>query len=230
MVERLKRLKGEDFTKDILKYYHAPTLGVSPYSLPDYAKDFMDILEKNLKPNEVKKVLQGNNHQIPEEYILPEKVEYEQCDSLKQYLKERHARKVKELEDHMKEGKVWFEQIITQEVIDLVKSNQQILSGELKGDKLLITKIPFDTVNYLKAKDEVMKKYYACHCPFVREGIKEERQDLNPKFCHCSAGFAKYPFEVILGQTLKVKVIESCLGESSLCKFEIDLKNVNYKK
>ena len=41
--------------------------------------------------------------------------------SLDEYLKQRHARKVAELQEHLRHPeKVWFEQIITQDVVDFV--------------------------------------------------------------------------------------------------------------
>ena len=192
--------------------------------------NLVELLEKNLEKEEVNRVLAGNNHGIPEKSLLPEKIEYENYPTLKDYLEARHERKVKELEEFYTKDKVWFEQIITQEVIDFVKSNQEILSARLEDDLLYITKIPYDAVSYLDSSEDLMKKYFACHCPFAREAIKEGRKDLSKRFCYCSAGFAKYPFEVILGQDLEVKVIETVLGEGKLCKFVIDLKNINYKR
>lgn len=230
IIGKLEKIHGKDKAKLILADYKPPYLGVSPYDLPDYAKGLVELLEKNLLPEQVNVVLAGNNHNIPEQAMIPEKIEYENSDTFAEYLKGRHQRKIKELEEHLKENKVWFEQIITQEVIDFVKSNQEILSAKIKGDKLYITKIPYDTVSYLNADSKVMKKYFACHCPFAREAIKRERKDLPERFCYCSAGFAKYPFEVILGQELNISVIETVLGEGKLCKFVIDLENVNYKR
>lgn len=230
IIGRLERIHGEARARLILGDYIPPYLGVTPYKLPNYASYLVFLLEQSLKPDEVNTVLAGNNHGIPENSILPEKIEYEKSATLADYLKGRHSRKVEELEKHLKENKVWFEQVITQEVIDFVKSSQEILSARLEDDKLYITKIPYDTLGYLNAGSETLKKYFACHCPFAREAIKKERNDLSERFCYCSAGFAKYPFEVILGQKLKIKVIETVLGKGKLCKFVIDLKNVAYKK
>ncbi|MBI9009149.1 MAG: hypothetical protein JEZ05_03885 [Tenericutes bacterium] len=230
IIDRLEKLHGKEFAKQILGNYQAPYLGVSPYELPNYAKNLVELLEKNLKKEEVNKVLAGNNHGIPEKSLLPEKIEYENSKSLEEYLKGRHDRKILELEKHLKENTVWFEQIITKEVIDFVKSNQEVLSAKLVGDKLYVTKIPYDTLSYLNEIDKTRKRYFACHCPFAREAIKAGRPDLSKRFCYCSAGFAKYPFEVILGQNLDVSVIDTVLGENHLCQFVIDLKNVDFKR
>ena len=227
---RLKRLVNENLYREILINYEMPYLGVPPKKLPFYIEDLMNRLNNNLSEDEVKKVLTGNNHGLSENSQMSEKIAYENALSLKDYLKDRHNRKVQELETCFRENRVWFEQVITEDVIEYVKGNQEILSAVLKDDTLLITKIPYDTSNYLNAENDTLKKYYGCHCPFAREAIIDKSNNIDEKFCYCSAGFAKFPFEVILGQKLPIKVIESILGGSDVCRFEIDLKNIEYKK
>jgi hypothetical protein len=213
----------------IIEGYQLPFMGVSPNKLPSYIADLMHRLKKHLEEDLINDVLTGNNHGLSERSQIPEKLAYEASDSLENYLKERHQRKVKELEEHWKKNKVWFEQTITEEVVNYVKNNQEILSAKLVNDKLYITKIPYDTVAYLNADKLIDKHYYGCHCPFVREAIKTESHNIPKQFCYCSAGFEKFPFEIILGEKLSIKCLETILGGSSVCRFEIDLSNVNYK-
>lgn len=230
IIKRLVGLKGQETADEILGDFKVPYLGVHPEQLPVYVNQLMELLDGNLLPEQTEQVLAGNNHSVPRETQLPEKVEYENSQSLKTYLAERHARKVQELEQHLKENKVWYEQIITQEVVDFVKGNQEVLSGVLQDDKIYVTKIPYDTLAYLNETSDIMKKYYGCHCPFAREAIKAGNLDISGRFCYCSAGFAKFPFEVIFDQKLKVKVLESILMGSNICRFEIDLTGIEYKK
>jgi hypothetical protein len=227
----LKRLKAIDMDvyQLITSQMKMPVLGLSPKALTNYTHQLMTYLNTYLDPDQERKVLTGNNHQIPESTQIKEKIAYESADSLKTYLKERHQRKIKELESFMATNDIWFEQKITQEVIDYVESNQEILSGRLEGDHLYITKIPYDTVNFLNAYDLKDKQYYACHCPFARESIYQDRK-VDQGFCYCSAGFAKFPFEVILGQSLDIKVIASAIGQDDHCRFVIDLSGIDYKK
>lgn len=229
IIKRIKNTVNGETYKDIVKGYIIPKLGMSPKELPDRIEDLMKRLEANLTDDLVKYVLTGNNHDVSEKAQLREKIEYEAAVDFKTYLKERHDRKVKELTDCLTEGKVWFEQTITEEVIEHVKSNQEVLSAVLENEKLYITKIPYDTLNYLAATDEVTRKYMGCHCPFAREAIKEGKK-LDERFCYCSAGFAKFPFEVILGQDLRIRTLETILGGSDKCRFEIDLKGIDYKR
>ena len=230
IVKRLKSLVKKEVYDSIVKDFTFPYLGVSPANLPYYAEELMKRLSNNLDDEMLKKVLTGNNHDIPEKSQLREKIEYEHSKSLEEYLKSRHQRKVKELEEHLILNKVWFEQKITKEVVDLVKNNQEILSAKLSNNKLYLTKIPYDTVSYLSAIDYIDRQYYACHCPFVREAIKLGTPKIDHRFCYCSAGFEKFPFEVIFNTKLEVKVLESILEGSDICRFEVDLSNVDYKK
>lgn len=230
IIKRLVNQVGLEKANSILGDFKPPYLGVHPNELPKYASRLMDLLENNLSEEKVQFVLAGNNHSISKESQLPEKIEYENSVSFETYLKERHIRKVLELKKHLRENKVWFEQVITEDVIKFVENNQEVLSGLLKDDKLYITKIPYDTLAYLNAKTKKERDYYGCHCPFAREAIKNGNLDISGKFCYCSAGFAKFPFEVILDQSLQIKVKKSILMGDDICRFEIDLKDIYYKK
>lgn len=230
IIERLKTFHGETKANTILGDFTPPVLGTPPITLPDYVNHLMTRLDGHLTPEETERVLAGNNHQVGRESQLPEKVEYEHEATLKDYLKSRHQRKVKELTEHYEQNKVWFEQVITPDVIDFVAKNPEVLSGVIEDETLYITKIPYDTRAYLNAKTDIDKKYYGCHCPFAREAVKAGRKDISGRFCYCSAGFAKFPFEVILDQELKIKVLKSILQGDDVCRFAIDLTGVQYKK
>ena len=140
IIKRLVGLKGKKEANLILGDFEVPYLGVHPEQLPNYVNQLMFVLDCNLESEETEHVLAGNNHGIPKESQLPEKVEYENSESLETYLEQRHARKVKELEEHLRDNLVWFEQIITQEIVDFVKSNQEVLSGVLKDNRYMLQK------------------------------------------------------------------------------------------
>jgi hypothetical protein len=202
----------------------ALTLGTPPEAIPEYTEKLMKRLKSTLSPAVYRKVLAGNNHGVPEEAMLSEKKFYEESDSLESYLRERHQRKVAELQQYCDENKVWFEQEITREVVEYVASNQEILSAVRNGNKLYVTKIPFDGINFLGTDDPTLKSYYACHCPFARERILDEfRDNVDADWCYCSAGFAKFPFEVIFGEELEVEMLDSALKGDPICRFAITL-------
>ncbi len=225
ILARLKKRVPSDTYDQITDGFVLPVLGTAPEALPEYAIALVARLKRHLDETTIAEVLAGNNHGLSETAFLSEKAAYEAAEDLESYLHDLHERKVAELEAHMNQNKVWFEQSITPEVLDFVKGNQEVLSARLIDGKLYVTKIPYDTKAYLEAKTNDMKKYYGCHCPFAREAIGR----VPALFCHCSGGFAKYPFEVVLGQTLPVTCLETILGGSDICRFEIDLAGVAYK-
>ncbi len=229
IIDRLEKLVGKEKKDQMLADLSFPELGTHPRSMPIFTAKFMGRLEKQLSEAEIKQVLTGNNHGVSEKAILPDKLEYEKAESLESFLKDLHKKKISVLQDYADKNRVWFEQNITKEVIDYVKSNQEILSATLIDGKLYMTKIPYDTEKYVQETDARMKRYYACHCPFAREAILDDKVQISPLWCHCSAGFEKFPFEVIFGEKLKIKILESALQGDSKCRFEVSLANVEYK-
>lgn len=223
--KRAKKYVGIEIMDTIFKDLHEPPLGTPFEEIPHFTQKLMKRIQDNVEPNIYMKILAGNNHGIPEIAMEKEKELYNKSENLEDYLKQRHMRKVAELQSHCDSNTVWFEQHITQEVVDFVKSNQEILSAVKKNDKLYVTKIPYDTVSFIEESDPKMKCYHACHCPFAREAILNEDIDIPSDWCYCSAGFAKFPFEIILEKELSVKVVSSPLKGDNICRFEISLKD-----
>ncbi|AIO18162.1 hypothetical protein KQ51_00260 [Candidatus Izimaplasma bacterium HR1] len=230
ILNRITLYETKELQNQIIKNIDLPPFGLSSEELPKYTKDFMDKLSKYLPRVKCDRILAGNNHKIPESSFDKEKEYYSKSSSLKEYLRDKHVRKVEELKHHLANNTVWFEQIITKEAIEYVESNQEILSGIIENDKLYVTKIPYEISKFLETNDEVLKRYYACHCSFVRENILKENVDIPKEWCYCSAGFAKYPFEVILGKELNVKLLKTPIDGDYICRFEIDLADTGYKK
>ena len=230
IIDRINLYEGKEVQAEFLKNVTLPVLGTESESLPVYTKEFMDKLSKHIPKSSCNTILAGNNHNIPKESFEKEKIFYKNSKSLETYLKDRHSRKIQELQEHYDENKVWFEQIITEDAIDFVKNNQEVLSATLENEKLYVTKIPYNLNKYLSEKDDTLKRYYACHCSFVRESIKDCNVDIPKEWCYCSGGFAKFPFEVILDTELQIKLLKTPIDGDYVCRFEIDLSNVEYKK
>lgn len=230
ILNKLTKVAGESVTKALLKELDIPVLGTSPKAITSFTAQFITWLEDHLDEDHMRRVLADNHHQIPKEAFLEEKIYYEKAPTLEAYLKDLHRRKILELETYYREGKVWYEQTITPEVIDHVQSNQEIMSAVLKDDALYITKIPYDTKAYLEAKTEQDERYYLCHCPFAREAIKHQRDVISANWCYCSGGFTKFPFDIIFEKDLKIDMLASALRGDGACRFKIDLTDVFYKR
>lgn len=221
--ERLQAKEGEDVCQSVFRNYKEIPLGTDPKEMPKAIETMMNGLLETVPPESVRNVLAGNNHGIPKESMNREKEFYEAAETLDDYLLERHQRKVKELQEYCDRKQVWYEQEITQEVVDYVKGNQEILSAVREGDTLYVTKIPYDGSHYLEAEDEKLKSYYACHCPFARESIMNQESVVSPQWCYCSGGFAKFPFEVLFDRELEVELLKSALAGDVICRFAIKL-------
>ncbi|HPJ89289.1 MAG TPA: hypothetical protein PLO84_09195 [Thermotogota bacterium] len=224
--KRMEEYAGREITEEIFDNLEEPPLGTDFKKIPAFTAELMKRVEERLSPEQYATIFAGNNHGLSEEGMKTERELYEAAESLDAYLKDRHERKVAELQYHADTGKIWFEQQITQDIVDFVKSNQEILSAVRKDDKLYVTKIPYETHSYLQADDDIFRRYFACHCPFARESILQG-DEVSANWCYCSAGFAKFPFEQILGRELKVKLLESPLKGNLLCRFEIDISEKN---
>ncbi len=223
--DRVSETAGKEAADGIFESLERPPLGSEPADFPEFTSRLMARLEARLPESTVRQALAGNNHGIPESAFDEEKQHYAAAACLDEYLADRHRRKVEELRGHAETKTVWYEQIITPEVVDYVASNQEILSAVRKDDTLFITKIPYDPAKYLAETDPVRKRYYACHCPFVREAILSGKPVLSPSWCYCSAGYAKFPFEVVLGRKLQVKLLACALAGDPVCRFAVSLKD-----
>ena len=230
ILDRIILYESVETKADLMESITLPEFGVDVKELPKYTKEFMDKLNKHLPKVTCNKILAGNNHRISAESFDKEKEFYQKAESLEQYLKEKHERKVNELRYYFDNSLVWFEQIISKEAIEFVRNNQEILSGVVKEDKLYVTKIPYEITNYLQEEDSKLKRYYACHCSFVRENILSDTENIPKEWCNCSAGFAKYPYEQIFDQELDVTLLKTPLDGDYICRFVIDLKDIEYKK
>lgn len=230
ILTKLAKVCDEKITKTILERTEVPVLGTSFEEITKFTERFMELLESELDEGTLKKVLADNHHQIPRESFLKEQIYYEHAATLKDYLSDLHKRNLRELEMFYEQNRVWYEQHITPEVIEYVRSNQEVMSAVLENDALYITKIPYDTMRYLQATDQYDQAYYLCHCPFARESLKLKNVNISKNWCYCSGGFTKYPFDVLFNRDLKVELLASALNLDGSCRFKIDLTGIDYKK
>ena len=222
---RLVNFEGQKKTDAVFADIEKPPIGSEPQDYPDFTQALMKNLEAILPIESVKHVLAGNNHNASKEPFLKEKEIYEKSASLEEYLLDYHKRQVENLQEHCEQNKVWFEQKITQQVVDYVASNQEIQSAVYNKaeNALYTTKIPYDPEKYLAETDEKLKRYYGCHCPFAREAILKGNPSISENWCYCSGGFVKHPYEVIFDKELKVDMLQSVLKGDQICRFKIHL-------
>jgi hypothetical protein len=225
--DNLYRKIGETFGRQIQAEVFAG-IGVAPYGTPApekpaYVHPVIERLEAKVGRLTCEDFLSSCLRDLPDEGFLPEREKYHQAGNIDAYLVQRKKEFVAGLEACQKENRLFYAQEITDEVLDFVRSVPDMGGGVRVGNIVYETKIPYMTKEYLAEKDPTLKGYYACHCPWAREALKNKAVKLSETFCYCSAGFHKKAFEVIFEQQLKVDVLESILQGNDRCRFAIHL-------
>lgn len=120
-------------------------------------------------------------------------------------------------------GETFYGQVINDEVLEFVLHQPGMLAAERRGAQLHITAFPSSMIDYLQATDEREKRYLACHCPFAKESILLEKEEVSKTLCFCSLGHAKIMWEAIFDRELDGDVVESALNGDQLCRYVIYL-------
>ncbi len=221
--EKLERDVGKKERRKVFEGFIEPPLGSTPDTYPPCTKELLDRLGAVLTPEQVKYVLAGNHHRIPVAAFGDMVKRYEKASSIEEFLEGEHGRLVAELEETMKSGRLWYEQVITPEVVEYVRNDPTIQNGVVEGNVVIKSKIPFAPDRWLKEMDPKMRRYYACHCQLAREAILSGTETPLGTFCYCSAGYEKLPLEVVLGTPLEVEVLESVLMGGEKCRFAVKI-------
>ena len=227
--DRVAAMVGEETRRKVFDGVELPPLGSPPEKYPVITRCVMERLEGELSPAMCRKVLAGNMHKIPPESLREHRDRFLEAKSIDEFLRDLHRTAVAELEELMAEGRLFYEQKITPQVVEFVRGNQEVLSGVRSGDKIYVTKFPYAPGDYLNETDPRMKRYYACHCPLVRASVLEGKPEISPTWCYCSGGFEKLLFDVIFDEQVEVEVLENALGGDLRCRFAIKIPEGKFK-
>ena len=109
---------------------------------------------------------------------------------------------------------------MTAEILDLGWG----AAGVLQADRIIATKIPKsgNLTAYLEETDREQRRRDYCHCPRVRAALETE-ETIPPIYCYCGAGFYRGIWEEILGQPVRVEVLETVLGGGDVCRIAVHL-------
>ena len=202
-------------------------IGVVPYGTPTPEKPaFMhpviERLESSIGSDACRDLLADSLRDLPESYYQHDRELYQATADIDEYLVKKKAAFLNQLETCQREGRLFFAQEVTDEVLDYVRNTPEMGAGIREGNIVYETKIPFLTKEYLAEEDPQRKRYYYCHCPWAREAVKSGDK-VAPIFCNCSAGFHKKSWEIIFEQPIHVDVLESVLKGDDRCRFAIHL-------
>jgi len=223
LFSRIAEVHGEQLRDEIFRDLAIPPLGVYPEKKSTFTKNIMNRLEDNLGKENTIKLLSPCLHGRPPDDIEGDKKTIEEL-GIDGFLLKKHQDLIKRLEKHRDEGTLEFAQIVDDEVIEFVRNNQMFAGGVRKGNIIYVSKVPYQTKKYLTAKDEKMKKFYLCYCPWIRGALKEGTEnEFLKNFCHCSAGWYKLYWDKIFEQSLIVEPIKTGLNGELECTFAIHL-------
>jgi hypothetical protein len=227
-LENLHRKLGEeigDSRRDkMFAGVDLPPLGTPNKEKPRLMKTVVDRMKSELDPGTCVKVLGSGLRNLEDARYLDAKKTYEEAGNVDAYLKRKAAGFIAALERIRDEGKLFFNQPITNEVIDYVRAHPEIEAGVRVGNVVYEAKIPHEAAKYLTETDPQMKAHYYCHCPWAKTSLRPGSDvKVPPVFCNCSAAFHKKSWEVIFGQPLEAEVVETVLAGDPWCKFAIHL-------
>ena len=223
LYKKVGELFGESIRDDVFA-----GIGISPMGLPSTDKPFdmfpvIDRMIGKVGYETTENLLSACLRDLPDEYFLDEREKYIKSADIDDFLSNKHQAFVKQLEQCQLDGVLFFSQEINDQVVEYVQDHPEFECGVRQGNILYITKIPYNTKQYLAETNPTLKRYYACHCPWAREAIKNGNISLDPVFCNCSGGYSKKPWEVIFRQTLRVEVLESAINGDFRCRFAVQL-------
>jgi hypothetical protein len=220
---RLGQIAGEQTRDRVFHDVTIPPLGTPSTRKHQVTATVMERLEREVDAQMCHEILSGSLRYLEDDWFAGRRDTYLECGSLDAYLDRKGQEFVAELERIRDEGGLFFTQPITDQVIEFVRSHPEIAQGVREGNILYEAKIPYMAQAYLDETDERIKRYYYCHCPWVRESLREGDVSVSATFCQCSAGFHKKAWEVILNQPLRAEMIESVLQGDPWCRFAIHL-------
>ena len=227
---RIAEQFDEKIRDEIFEDMDIPPLGVNPEKTPEFTKEIMKRLEHKLGVENTIKLLTPCLHGRPIEPIKKDREDFLRLNDIDEFLRLKKQQLIERVQKHQKEGTLEYAQYVDEEVVDYIKNSPTISPGIREGDKIIVTKIPYQIRKALNAEDERMKRYYTCYCAWVRGAIKNgTEKEISPNFCHCSAGFIKLYWDIIFDQPTKVEPIETPLTGKVECKFAIHIPNVFHK-
>ena len=206
-----------------------PLLGAGERERCAYTRTITEHMAHHITPEETREAWFHVQHGIPagawRKSDMADREKYRQCgNNVDEFLDLKRQERDALLTRLRDEDKLWYTVEIGDEVLEFVKSDPEMEVGRREGDKVYITKIPYNAVRYLHETDPEMKRYYACHCPLLREAIRKGRP-ISPDVCNCSLGHASH-YLAGLGQDLKGEVLESAVKGDTRCRFVFYLPDV----
>ncbi|MBD3191631.1 MAG: hypothetical protein GF308_13370 [Candidatus Heimdallarchaeota archaeon] len=223
LYKRIADWHGEEIRDEIFKDIAIPPLGARPEKKPPVTREVMKRLEEKLGEEKTVELLRPCLHGRPGD-DSKDKETFLELKDLDTFLTKKYQVLVKQVEKHRDEGTAMFAQLVDDEVVDYVKKVPTMGTGVREGNKIIVSKIPYQMKRLLNTKDEQMKRYYLCYCPWIRGAIKDgTEKEISSNFCYCSGGFFKLYWDKIFDQSVEVEPLKTALWGDLVCKFAIEI-------
>lgn len=223
LYQKVGEMYGEEMRAEIFEGIGIAPIGLPSVEKPGYMHPVLHRLQGKVGDEACKTMLSASLRDLPDAYFQDAKERFEGSKDVDEYLVKKKEAFVAQLEACQNEGRLFFSQEITDEVLAFVRQEPEIGGGVRDGNVIYETKIPYMAKQYLAEANPTLKRYYYCHCPWAREAVKNSDVEFAEIFCYCSGGFHKKPWEVALGQPLEVEVLETVLKGDERCRFAIHL-------
>jgi len=207
---------GEDTTRKVMMGSERVEASASQIETINWTKEAIDKLDALVDEKNRKRIMTGCACHFPENRLLPLRAKYSETkdiDSVHGMLREMF---ISDLKNELK---------LDDDLIGKIVISGWGVAGLKIGSTIILTKLPFELREYLKATDSREKRRHYCHCPRIREAIKLPEHGISTTYCYCGAGFYKDIWEKILQQTVEVEVLETVLQGSGVCRIAIHLPN-----
>ena len=220
LAAEIERRHGRE-TREKIFAKPLPPLGADEKERSVYTREITDRMARSISGEQARQAWFQVQHGIPAEdwrrSDAADREKFLQSGSIDEFLALKRRERDALLTRLRDEDKLWYTVKISDEVLEFVKSDPEMEGGRREGEKIFITKIPYNAVRYLQETDLWMKRYYACHCPLVRQAILEDRP-ISPEVCHCSLGHASH-YLAGIGLPYRGIVLESAVRGDLRCRF-----------
>ena len=131
---KANKVAGEKHREKIFNKIILPQLGTFSVDKPKLTQKFMKTLEAKLNLEECREVLLSVPHAAPKKEYLSERKAFLESESIDDFLQKRHREYLNELDQHMKNKKLYFTQEIDEDVIDYVRNTPTCQNGVRQGN------------------------------------------------------------------------------------------------
>jgi len=183
---------------------------------------FMERFDQTVDKHTVNKILSRVRHGLKPSQCAWAREKFLKFKDLDTFIKESIKEGIDDFEKLHNENKDFYGQPITEEVLDFIKQNPEMISGIREGNKMYFMAFPANMKEYLSTADTRMKRYYACHCSFAKESILSDKI-VSSTLCYCSLGHIKNFWEAVFDRELDGEVIASVLNGDSACRYVVFL-------